>query len=203
MPVPDTYRTIDKKAEGVFRDRGSRFIAFAFPVYSLDEIKSILTGLKKEFNDARHHCYAYRLGAAKQEYRANDDGEPSSSAGKPILGQIQAHDLSNILIVVIRYFGGTLLGVGGLINAYRSAASDALQNARIVEGVERLPVLIRYPYALTNDIMKIIDEEKIKITNQDFTDACKLEAMVRKSRIKQVMERINKLPGAHAGSPIS
>jgi len=198
MSVRDRYRTIDKKAEGTFRDRGSKFLAFAFPVHSVEEIKSILEDLRREYHDARHHCYAYRLGAAKDEFRANDDGEPSSSAGKPILGQIQSLDLSNILVVVVRYFGGTLLGVGGLINAYRSAAADALQKARIVEGVERDPVTILFPYALTKDIMKIVEEEKIKIMAQDYTDTCRLEGRVPRSRVKEALCRINKLPGARA-----
>ena len=131
----DNYLSIEKRSEGIYKDRGSKFLAFAFPVYQEDEIKDILAELRKEYHDARHHCYAYRLGASKEIYRVNDDGEPSSSAGKPIFGQIQSNDLSNILIVVVRYFGGTLLGVGGLINAYRSAAADALINASIIERV--------------------------------------------------------------------
>ena len=201
MSAPDTYRSIKKNSSGIFRDRGSKFLAFAYPVYSVEEIKSILGNLRKKYHDARHHCYAYRLGAEKTEYRTNDDGEPSSSAGKPIFGQIQANDLSNILIVVVRYFGGTLLGVGGLINAYRSAAASALQSASIVEGVESDIIVIRFPYALTNDIMKIIDQEKMKIREQEFTDNCKLEVLVRKSRTIQVLEQIKKLPGASATMP--
>ena len=113
MSARDTYRTIEKRAEGLFRDRGSKFLAFAFPVQSIEEIKSIQDKLRKQYHDARHHCYAYRIGAAKNDYRANDDGEPANSAGKPILGQIQAYDLSNVLVVVVRYFGGTLWGARG------------------------------------------------------------------------------------------
>ena len=198
MDGPDTYRTIEKKTVGVFKDRGSKFLAFAFPVSSTGEIKSILGKLKKEYHDARHYCYAYRLGASGKEYRANDDGEPASSAGKPILGQIQSHDLSNVLIVVVRYFGGTLLGVGGLIHAYRSAAADALKNARIIIDEETVPVMIRYPYDLTNEIMKITGEEKISILKQDFTDICQLDGSVGKSRAEKLLERINRLPGAKA-----
>ncbi len=203
MSAEDTYRTIDKRAEGLFRDRGSKFLSFAFSVRSEKEIKSILEKLRKEYHDARHHCYAYRLGAAKKKYRANDDGEPSSSAGKPILGQIQAYDLSNVLIVVVRYFGGTLLGVGGLINAYRSAAKDALQNATIIDATETDLIEIRYTYPITNMIMKIIDDEKMTIQEQNFTDSCRLTALIRKSRIKQVLVRINKLPDANAGLIVS
>ena len=194
----DTYRTIEKTAEGVFRDRGSKFLAFAYPVHTLKQINSILADLRKKYHDASHHCYAYRLGASKEEYRANDDGEPSNSAGKPILGQIQSHDLSNILIVVVRYFGGTLLGVGGLINAYRTASSDAINNARIITGMESDLIIIRFPYSLTNEIMRIIDEEKMKIRDQEFTDSCRLNALLRKSRTKKVMERINKIENASA-----
>ena len=129
----DTYLTIQKPSEGVFKDRGSKFLAFAFPVRTEQEIKEILHLIKKEHHGANHHCYAWRLGADKLAYRANDDGEPNNSAGKPILGQIQSNDLTDIFIVVARYFGGTLLGVSGLINAYREAASDAIKNAEIIE----------------------------------------------------------------------
>ena len=132
MSTADKYLTIEKNSDGIFKDRGSKFLAFAYPVSSPEEIKIILAELRKKYHDARHHCYAYMLGAEKETYRSNDDGEPSSSAGKPILGQIQSNNLSNILIVVVRYFGGTLLGVGGLINAYRSAAADAIRNANII-----------------------------------------------------------------------
>jgi uncharacterized YigZ family protein len=198
MPAPDTYRTIEQKSDGIYRDRGSRFLAFAYPVQSTDEIKSILATLRKQYHDARHHCYAYRLGAAKNEFRSSDDGEPSGSAGKPILGQVRAFDLSNVLVVVVRYFGGTLLGVGGLIQAYRSAAADALRKARIIEAEETDPVHIRYPYPLTNEIMKIVEEEKIRIVEQVFTGDCSLLGRVRKSRLHGLLERINKLPGATA-----
>jgi len=198
MPEQDTYRSIEKSSKGIFKDRGSKFLAFAFPVYSENEIKSILGNIRKEYHDARHHCYAYRLGSGKIRYRANDDGEPSSSAGKPILTQIQVNDLSNIMIIVVRYFGGTLLGVGGLINAYRSAAADAIKNAIIVAGIESDHIIIRFPYEQTNDIMKIIDEEKMKIRDQEFTQSCKLEVLIRKSRTKQVVERLRKLQGTCA-----
>ena len=129
----DTYYTISAPSEGLFKDRGSRFIALAYPVTTEKEIKEIQVSLRKKYHDARHHCYAYRLGYDKSVYRVNDDGEPSGTAGKPIFGQIQSKDLTNIFIVVIRYFGGTLLGVSGLINAYRSAAADAIEHAQIIQ----------------------------------------------------------------------
>ena len=129
MLFEDTYKTIENKSEGVFKDRGSKFIALAYPIGSENEAKKILADVRKEYHDACHHCYAYRIGADKQQFRSSDDGEPSGTAGKPIFNQIQSKDLTNIFIVVVRYFGGTLLGVPGLINAYKSATLDALNNA--------------------------------------------------------------------------
>ena len=133
MLFEDTYLTIKEPSEGLFKDKGSKFSSFAFPASSEEDVKKFLAELKKQHPSANHHCYAFRLGADKQAYRANDDGEPSNTAGKPILGQIQSKDLTNILIVVVRYFGGTLLGVSGLINAYKLAAAEAIQNATIIE----------------------------------------------------------------------
>ena len=190
MAELDSYRTIEKKSEGVFRDRGSKFLGFAYPVSTKEEVKIILGELKKEYHDARHHCYAYRLGAVKEIYRANDDREPSGSAGKPILAQIQLHDLSNILIVVVRYFGGTLLGVGGLINAYRSAASNAIQDAKIITAAEQDLIEIRFPYFMMNEIMKIIRDEKMKMKEQDFSETCLVHSFIRKSRTDQVLKRL-------------
>ncbi len=191
MAELDTYRTIKQRSEGVFRDRGSKFLAFAFPVYTTDEIKKTLAELQKEYHDARHHCYAYRLGAAKEIFRANDDGEPSGTAGKPILGQIRSNDLSNILIVVVRYFGGTLLGVGGLINAYRTAAANAIHDAIIITAAEQDLIEINFPYVIMNKIMKIIRDEEMKILEQDFTETCKIKAFIRKSRTTQVLNRLS------------
>ncbi len=191
MAEHDTYRTIKQRSEGVFRDRGSKFLAFAFPVYSMDEIKKTLAELQKEYHDARHQCYAYRLGAAKEIFRANDDGEPSGSAGNPILGQIRSNDLSYILIVVVRYFGGTLLGVGGLINAYRTAAANAIQDAVIITAAEQDLIEISFPYVIMNKILKIIRDEGMKIQEQDFTETCKIKAYIRKSRTAQVLNRLS------------
>ncbi len=191
MAEPDTYRTIKQRSEGVFRDRGSKFLAFAFPVNTRDEIKKTLAELRKEYHDARHHCYAYRLGAAKEIFRANDDGEPSGTAGKSILGQIRSNDLSNILIVVVRYFGGTLLGVGGLINAYRTAAANAIYDAKIITAAEQDLIEINFPYVIMNKIMKIIRDEGMKIMEQDFTETCKIKAFIRKSRTTQVLNRLS------------
>ncbi len=189
----DTYLTISKPSEGIFKDKGSKFLAFAYSVYSEEEIKEILKKLRKEEHNARHHCYAYRLGTDKKTYRANDDGEPSNSAGKPILGQIQAKNLTNILIVVVRYFGGTLLGIGGLINAYRSAAADALNNAEIITKTEDAQFEITYDYAAMNDVMKIIKDEKLEhIIKQDGMSCC-VSLSIRKSHTERIIERLKKI----------
>jgi uncharacterized YigZ family protein len=194
----DTYRTIKHKSEGIFRDRGSKFLSFAFPVYTVNEIHKILAALQKEYHGARHHCYAYRLGATKDLSRTHDDGEPSGSAGNPIMGQIRSSDLSNILIVVVRYFGGTLLGVGGLINAYRTAAANAIQNAIIITAAEQDLIEVNFPYAMMNNIMKIMRDEGMKIQEQDFTETCSIKALIRKSRTAQVLKRLSFTEGTSA-----
>ena len=191
----DKYKTITKTSQGLFKDKGSRFISYAIPVTSESEVKSHLAAFKKEYYDARHHCYAYRLGYEKLVYRANDDGEPSSTAGKPILGQIQSHDLTDVLIVVIRYFGGTLLGVGGLINAYKEAAIDALSNANIIEKVVKDYYSCSFDYADMNSIMRIVKEEKIKDIRQDFTDRCIVEMGIPALNVEKVLGRLDKLLG--------
>ncbi|HBX51761.1 MAG: YigZ family protein [Bacteroidetes bacterium RIFOXYA12_FULL_35_11] len=189
----DIYRTIEMPSEGVFKDRGSRFIGLAFPVFSEEDIKEILTSLKKKYYDATHHCYAYRLGADKTTYRSNDDGEPSGSAGKPIFGQIQSCDLSNIFIVVIRYYGGVKLGVSGLINAYRSAAADALENALIIEKTEDIKLFAFFKYEAMNDVMKIIKDEKIKLYRQHFELDCKIQFFIRKNDAERITEMLQKI----------
>lgn len=189
----DTYKTISKPSKGLYKDKGSKFLAFAYSVYSEEEIKEILKKLRKEEHNPRHHCYAYRLGIGKKTYRANDDGEPSNSAGKPILDQIQTKDLTNILIVVVRYFGGTLLGVGGLINAYRSAAADALNNSEIITKTEDDKFEITYDYVAMNDVMKIIKDEKLEhIIKQDGMSCC-VSLSIRKSHTERIIERLKKI----------
>jgi len=196
MDKKDVYRTIMKQSSGSFRDRGSKFLAFAYHVRSVEEVKGILANLRKEYHDARHHCYAYVLGADQSIYRANDDGEPSSSAGKPILGQIKAFELSNVLVVVVRYFGGTLLGVGGLIQAYRSAARDSLQKADIIQMTEDIPLDIHFPYTALDRVMRILDEEKTKIVAREFTETCRIQASVRKSRASVCVKKLESIAGA-------
>lgn len=191
--MTDSYKTINKATEGLFKDRGSKFLAFCYPVNNEDEIKNILKDLRKEYFDARHHCYAYRLGADKSKFRANDDGEPSNTAGKPILGQIQSFDITNILIVVIRYFGGTLLGVGGLIVAYRSAALDALKRAEIVEKTVKSLIDIRFDYKDMNNVMKILKSKRVKQLIQTFNLDCYIRLSIRQSEAEALVSRFKKI----------
>jgi uncharacterized YigZ family protein len=177
--MEDTFKTIEKPSEGLFKDKGSRFISYAFPVNSEEEIREIVQSIKKEHHSARHHCYAWRLGAEKSLFRANDDGEPSSTAGKPILGQIQTFDLTNILIVVVRYFGGTLLGVSGLINAYRNAALDAVNQAVIIEKLVEKWLLIEFDYLAMNEVMKVFKDEKLPQIDPQFDLRCKINTPIR------------------------
>lgn len=170
----DSYKTIKKPAQGLFKDRGSKFLSFAWPVSTEDDIREKLGLLRQKFHDARHHCYAWRLGEQEQSFRANDDGEPSNTAGKPILGQIQKYDLTNILIVVVRYFGGTLLGTGGLVNAYREAAADALANAEIVTRTVDEVFDIKFPYSSLNMVMKVLKQENTFLIEQDFSAICRI-----------------------------
>ncbi|MFA5329951.1 MAG: YigZ family protein [Prolixibacteraceae bacterium] len=194
--MDDTFKTIAQPSEGLFKDKGSKFMSFAFPVSSEDEIKEIINTLKKEHHSARHHCYAWRLGHEKLLSRANDDGEPSSTAGKPILGQIQSFDLTNILIVVVRYFGGTLLGVSGLINAYRSAALDAINQAEIVEKLVEKQLFIEFDYLVMNEIMKIFKDEKLLQIEPQFDLKCRIKTLVRLSELERITEEFHKVGGS-------
>ena len=193
MLFEDTYLTIAQSSEGIFKDKGSKFIAYAYPVTTEEQIKTHLAGLRKEHVSARHFCYAFRLGADKQAYRANDDGEPKYSAGKPILGQIQSKDLTNILIVVVRYFGGTLLGVSGLINAYKLAAADGLEHAVIIEKQVKELYEITFDYLQMNDVMKLLKEEELDQVSQNFELNCKLIFAVRKNNADKVKELFRKI----------
>lgn len=195
MLFEDTYFTIKETAESLFKDKGSKFLAFAYPVMTEDEIKKALGTLQKSHPGANHHCYAYRLGHDKLIFRSNDDGEPSNTAGKPILGQIQSKDLTNILIVVVRYFGGTLLGVSGLINAYKQAAAEAISNSIIIERTVNDIYEIKFDYLQMNDIMKIIKDEGLSILDQNFELSCSLTFSVRKGNSNKIYDQIIKLPG--------
>ncbi len=195
MLFEDNYYTIAEPCEGLYKDKGSKFIGYAFGVKSEEDVKRHLAMLRKEHHSARHHCYAYRLGADKQTYRANDDGEPSSTAGKPILGQIQSKDLTDVLVVVVRYFGGTLLGVSGLITAYKQAAADTLGNARIIEKFVTEQYCVGFEYLLMNDVMKVIKDEELKIVSQEYATDCLLTFEVRRSHAQRAVEMFKKMHG--------
>jgi uncharacterized YigZ family protein len=177
----DTYLTIASPTEGLYKEKGSRFIAFAYPVYSEIEIKQHLQELKKKYHDARHHCYAYRLGVTGERWRASDDGEPSGSSGRPIMGVLLSKNLTNIVVFVVRYFGGIKLGVPGLINAYHSATDDAIQNAEIIEMEDKDSFTVEFGYLAMNDVMKIIKEERPEIVKQEFDIVCRIELRIRRS----------------------
>jgi uncharacterized YigZ family protein len=185
----DIYKTIAKPSEGIYKEKGSKFLAFAYPVFSEEEIKTILDNLRKKYHDAKHHCYAYRLGLEKEIFRMNDDGEPSHTAGSPIFGQIQSKDLTNILIVVVRYFGGTLLGTGGLINAYKTSEAHALENAEIINKADHVIFKIIFDYNKMIYVMKIIKDEKIDIIEKNFSDICTMTISVKKSMANDISEK--------------
>ncbi len=185
------YQTIKNKSKGLFRDRGSKFLAFAYPVYTEDEIREILDYLRREYHDARHHCYAWRLGAGKELLRANDDKEPSGTAGRPVLGQIEKHSLTNILIVVVRYFGGTLLGRGGLINAYRSAAADAIANSDIITRTVDQLLRIKFPYTAMNKVMRVLKEEQAEQLGQEFDKDCTIKVGIPRKKCEKLTGRLN------------
>lgn len=191
--MEDTYKTIENPSEGLFKDKGSRFIAKAFPVESVEEVKEILSSLRKEYHDARHHCYAYRIGPGGANYRVNDDGEPANSAGKPILGQMQSQDLTNILIVVIRYFGGILLGVGGLINAYRSAAKESIEHSSIVIKTFNCQIRIRFQYPSMNDVMRTIKDNKAEIIKQEFGIGCEILIQIRTGSADGMIHQLQRI----------
>lgn len=194
MKITDTYLTIKGKGEGLYKEKGSKFIALAYPVITEDEIKIILANLRKEYHDARHYCYAYQLGADKKKFRANDDGEPVNSAGQPILGQIKSNNLTNVVVIVIRYFGGKLLGVSGLINAYRTAAADALSDTKIITKTIRDLYELTFAYTIINDVMRLIEEEKLTIVKQTFEADCTIRIGVRLSKSEAIKKRIEKSP---------
>jgi uncharacterized YigZ family protein len=174
-----SFRTIQSNSEGLYKESGSKFLAFAYPVGSEDEIKSKIEGLKKKYFDATHHCFAWVLGADKSKFRAVDDGEPNHSAGDPILGQIRSKELTNVLVVVVRYYGGTKLGVGGLIQAYKSAAEEALNQATVIEEDVTENFLVRFPYDETSEVMRLVKEFDMKIIKQEYLADCILMIEVK------------------------
>ena len=183
----DTYKTISSAAEGFLKDRGSKFYAYAYPVTNLDHVEAAQAALRKQHNKARHHCYAYRLGTDGNTFRANDDGEPSGTAGKPILGQIDKQELCDVLVVVVRYFGGTLLGTGGLIQAYRKATEDALAQATIVEKIITLKYKLDFDYSLMAPIMNAIKKQKLNVLEQSFHESAYIVIDFPKSEAKDAL----------------
>lgn len=196
MNAFDAYQSIGGPSQGLFKDNGSRFIAFAFPVETEDEVKEHVSALKKEYHDARHHCFAYRLGYKGDVWRAADDGEPSGSAGRPILGQIDSMGLSDILVVVVRYFGGIKLGIPGLIRAYKTSTADALQQAAVVPKVAGKNWTVEFDYLSMNDVMKVLKEMNLTPGAQNFGENCSLNVRVRLSEeesFKKKLESFAKL----------
>jgi len=193
MLFSDEYKTISQEAQGSFRDKGSKFLAFAFPATSEQEVRQHLEALRKQYYDATHHCYSYILGFDKSAFRYNDDGEPSGTAGRPIYGQLLSNDLTNILIVVVRYYGGTNLGVPGLIHAYKTAASDALRNTRIVTKIVKEVYQIEYPYEVMNDVMKIIKDELLEVINNEFGTNCVIRLAIRHSQSERISGKFSKI----------
>lgn len=195
--MDDTYKTITRPSEGYYTEKRSKFISYAIPVRTIDEVKAEVARLRKEYYDARHVCWAYMLGADRKTFRANDDGEPSSTAGKPILGQINSNELTDILVVVIRYFGGIELGTSGLIVAYRTAASEAIASATIEERTvdEDITVVFEYPYL--NSIMRIVKEDSPAIIAQKFDMDCEMTLRIRKSEADRLRNRLQKVETAY------
>ncbi len=188
--MEDTYLTITERTEGEYAEKKSKFLSFAFHVESTDEVKDIVAEYKKKYYDARHVCYAYMLGSKRDTFRAVDDGEPSGTAGKPILGQINSAQLTDILIIVVRYFGGIKLGTSGLIEAYRAATADVIQNANIEERTVNSIVRVTYDYALMNQIMRVVKEEEPIVRSQDFQMECVLELEIRNSRLEGLLNKL-------------
>ncbi|MCK9613750.1 MAG: YigZ family protein [Bacteroidales bacterium] len=196
MLFEDVYLTIEETAESVFRDRGSRFIGLAVPVENEIAVKQTLGKIKKIYYDATHHCYAFRLGFDKSIFRFNDDGEPSGTAGRPIFGQIQSKDLTNVLVVVVRYFGGTKLGVSGLINAYKTTAREVLEKSKIIEKTINDSYHITFNYEKMNDVMRVLKDENAVFISQNFDEKCTVEFSVRKMKSGKVYEKLNLISGA-------
>ena len=195
--IQDSYKSIASPSDGLFKDNGSRFIARAYPVETEEEVKEIVAALKKEYYDARHHVYAYRLGYLGDKFRANDDGEPSGSSGRPVLGQIDSCGLSDILVVVIRYFGGIKLGIPGLIRAYKTSTADALANAQIIEKIASRHFRVHFGYMSMNGVMKVMKDMGLEQKNQKFDMECSLETTVRLSQVDSFIERMGDVEGCN------
>jgi len=200
MEYTDTYKTIGVPSEGLYKEKGSKFIAYAFPVSNEIQIKEITARLKKEHHSARHHCFAWRLGPDQQLFRMNDDGEPSGTAGRPIFGQIQQRELTDILVVVVRYFGGILLGTSGLTNAYKQAASDALTNAATVEKIVETVIEVNFDYMAMNEFMTLLKEFQLEMQESHFDLSCQAKILVRKQLAAIIMEKLGNIDKLRASA---
>ena len=189
----DEYKTIDDIGKGVYTEKRSKFLAYAHPVNSIEQIKDLLANYRKQHYDARHVCYAYMLGPERLDFRANDDGEPSSTAGKPILGQINSRELTNILVVVVRYYGGVNLGTGGLIVAYRTAAALAIDNAPMVSKLIEEIVTFSFPYVMMNSVMRVVKESDAQIVSTNFENTCEIKLSIVRSKAEELRNRLKKL----------
>ena len=194
----DLYKTIEEAVEVTMRERSSKFLAFIYPVQNEEQIREALDKLRKRYFDATHHCYAWRLGPRGEQFRANDDGEPSGTAGKPILGQLLSNEITDCLIVVVRYFGGTKLGVPGLIAAYKEAAANAIEEAHVIEKTVDRHLTVDFPYLVMNDVMRVIKDEQPRITGQEFDNLCTMHLTMREGRAEILIEKLKK-----AGASIS
>jgi len=195
LNLEDLYKTITKSAEGYVNEKKSKFLSFIFPVSNVDDTKEIIDEFRKKYYDARHICWAYMIGWEREEFRFNDDGEPSGTAGKPILGQINSFELTDVLIIVIRYFGGTLLGTGGLIRAYKEAAADAIANADIIEKTVDDTINIHFEYTILNDVMRVLKQFESVKWSQDFKESCRMQLVIRRSLTPQLTEMLSSIYG--------
>lgn len=194
--MDDTYKTIAEPAEGTYSEKRSKFLAFAIPVRTQEEVKEWVKEYQKKYYDARHACYAYMLGHERKDFRANDNGEPSGTAGKPILGQINSNELTDILIIVVRYFGGIKLGTSGLIGAYKTAAAEAIANSTIIEKTVDDDITVYFEYPFLNDVMRIVKEEEPQVIDQVFEMDCKMTLRIRRSKLDRLRSRLEKVETA-------
>ncbi|MDR1653954.1 MAG: YigZ family protein [Prevotellaceae bacterium] len=197
MNTGDTFRTLKALSQGLYKDKGSKFLAFAMPVDSVSTATATIQEYRKRFYDARHVCFAYKIGTANPETRSFDDGEPSGTAGRPVLGQINSNNLTNVLVIVVRYFGGILLGTGGLIKAYRAAAADAVENGEIVEQFIENKINISFEYPLLSSVMKIVKDFDLIILSRKFENECQMQVSVRQTLIPVVAEKLSNIEGVH------
>ena len=193
--MSDIFKTITTTSSGIYKEKGSKFLSFAIPVSTSDEVKEFVKNYRKEYHDARHACYAYMLGADRNDFRTNDDGEPGGTAGRPILGQINSRELTNVLVIVVRYFGGILLGTGGLTTAYKEAAADALNLAAIIEKTVDVIISIHFDYVQTNEVMHIIKDSNARIIQQSFENLCVIQLSIPKQNENQFTSKLNKIMG--------